>query len=446
MPDKVIVPHRQPNIVFIFADQLRAQSLGFAGNPDVRTPNLDRLAGQGVVFTSAVCGCPVCTPYRACLLTGRYPLSHGVFVNDVRLPENELTFGELFSAAGYDTAYIGKWHLDGPERSAFTPPGSRRHGFAYWAVGNCTHDYNHSIYYRDDPQPRYWEGYDAHAQARLACEYIRQHAGAKPYCLFLSWGPPHNPYDMAPEQYQRMYDPQSITLPPNVPQPDRVALAGYYAHISALDDAMGWILAALAESPQEQDTILIFTSDHGDMLGSHGVWRKQWPWDDCMLVPLIIRYPAAQRAACNVDTPINVVDLLPTILGLSVIPIPSAVEGQNLAHLVTGQPGASPNSVLMEIIAPFCESIEPEWRAVRTARYTYACTLQGAWLLYDNVADPYQLHNLVSDPHYAATRYELENELTVWLARTHDEFLPAAVYRERYHLVVDERFAVPITM
>ena len=122
------------------------------------------------------------------------------------------------------------------------------------------------------------------------------------------------------------------------------------------------------------------------------------------------------------------------------------VEGLNLAHLVTGQPGTSPHSALMEIIAPFCESIEPEWRAVRTARYTYARTLQGAWLLYDNTADPYQLRNLVADSRYAALRSELDGELTAWLARTHDEFLPAAAYRERYHLVVDARFAVPITM
>ncbi|MHB9031905.1 MAG: sulfatase-like hydrolase/transferase, partial [Anaerolineae bacterium] len=171
---------KTPNLVFIFADQLRAASLGYTGNRVVHTPNLDRLASESVVFSSAVCGCPVCTPYRACMLTGRYPLSHGVFVNDVRLPENEITFGELYSAAGYDTAYIGKWHLDGPERSAFTPPGPRRHGFKFWAVGNCTHNYFHSLYYRDDPQPLYWDGYDAHAQARLACDYIGHHGRGTP--------------------------------------------------------------------------------------------------------------------------------------------------------------------------------------------------------------------------------------------------------------------------
>ncbi len=437
----------RPNIVFIFADQLRASAVGYMGNRGVHTPVLDRLAAKGVVFSSAVCGCPVCTPYRACMLTGRYPLTHGVFVNDVRLPEEELTFGELYSAVGYDTAYIGKWHLDGSQRSAFTPPGARRHGFRYWAVGNCTHDYFHSLYYRDDPEPRYWQGYDAHAQARLACDYITRHDHRVPYCLFLSWGPPHNPYEWAPQEYLRMYPPDGIRVPPNVPQADKEAMAGYYAHITALDDALGWILEAIRASGQENDTIVVFTSDHGDMLGSHGLWRKQWPWDDCMLVPLVVRYPAGQRSACWVDAPFNAVDLLPTLLNLCGLPIPSAVEGSNLAHLVTGQPGKAPRSALMQIISPFCESIEPEWRAVRTSRYTYAHTLAGPWLLYDNLTDPYQIRNLVADRKYAGLRSELEHELQIWLARTHDEFLSAAVYRERYGITdVDERFAAPITM
>jgi len=441
-----LTERRQPNIVFVFADQLRAISVGYTGNSIVQTPALDRLAAESVVFSSAVCGCPVCTPYRACLLTGRYPLSHGVFVNDVRLPESEVTFGELYTAAGYDTAYIGKWHLDGPERAGYTPPGPRRHGFGFWAVGNCTHDYWHSLYYRDSPQPLYWEGYDAHAQARLACDYIRGHGRDRPYCLFLSWGPPHNPYDWVPDVYLRQYQSDMLPIPPNVPQPDRPALAGYYAHISALDDALGWILAAIRDSSQEQDTIVVFTSDHGDMLGSHGVWRKQWPWDDCMLVPLVLRYPAAQGQARTVDAPVNVVDLLPTLLSLSGMAIPDRIEGSNLAHLVTGVPGETPDSALMQIISPFAESIEPEWRGVRTARYTYVRTLCGPWLLYDNRADPYQLRNLAADPAYAALRLELEHSLQDWLELTGDAFLPAETYRQRYGIVdIDERFAVRYT-
>ncbi|MHB9032560.1 MAG: sulfatase/phosphatase domain-containing protein, partial [Anaerolineae bacterium] len=261
-----------------------------------------------------------------------------------------------------------------------------------------------------------------------------------------SWGPPHNPYEWAPPDYLQMYDPARIQVPPNVPQPDRQALAGYYAHITALDDAIGWILQAVAEAGQAQDTIVVFTSDHGDMLGSHGLWRKQWPWDDCMLVPLTIRYPARQRPAGRVDNPINAEDLLPTLLDLCSIPVPAEVEGTNLAHLVRGAPGTAPASALMQIISPFCESIEPEWRGVRTSRYTYTRTLRGPWLLYDNQEDPYQLRNLIDKPAYAALQAGLENELTAWLNRTNDAFLPAAAYREQYgHLDIDDRFAVRIT-
>jgi len=436
----------RPNIVFVFADQMRAQATGYAGNPCVQTPNLDRLATEGITFTTAVACCPVCTPYRASLLTGRYPLSTGMIINDLRLPEEEITIAQVLKEAGYDTAYIGKWHLDGPERSGFTPPGPRRQGFDFWAVGNCTHQYFHSIYYRDTPDPLYWQGYDAHAQTRLAIEYIRTHGQERPYCLFLSWGPPHNPYREVPQKYLQLYDPEQIYVRPNVPKADRESLAGYYAHITALDEALGWLLSALEESGQAERTIFVFTSDHGDMLGSQGVWRKQWPWDESILVPLIIRYPAIQKGARIVSTPFNVVDLMPTLLRLAHAPIPPSVEGNDLSHLLTGAPGPRPNSALIESIAPFGECPHcPEWRGIRTERFTYVKTLQGPWLLYDNLRDPFQLHNLVNDPDYSKLQDLLEQELQQWLQRTKDEFLPAQAYRDRWGLIVDETNAIPYT-
>jgi len=437
--------YHQPNIVFVFADQMRAEATGYAGNPDVRTPNLDALAREGVVFTNAVASCPVCTPYRACLLTGRYPLSTGIFVNDVRLGEGEMTIAKALRAEGYDTAYIGKWHLDGPERSGFTPPGPRRQGFGFWAVGNCTHRYFHSIYYRDTPEPLFWEGYDAHAQTDLAVEYIRDHGRERPFCLFLSWGPPHNPYRDVPSEYLALYDPAALRIRANVPKPDREALAGYYAHITALDEDVGRIVDVLSETGQSEDTLLIFTSDHGDMLGSQGVWRKQWPWDESVLVPLIMRYPALQGDPRGEPTPIGVADLMPTILSLAGVAIPEPVEGSDLSGLLLGMPGPMPSSAFIMSIAPFAECLEPEWRGVRTDRYTYVKTLQGPWLLYDNRADPYQLRNLVNDGEHEALREGLEMELQAWLKRTGDEFLPAEAYRQRWGLVVDAQNAVPYT-
>lgn len=444
---------RRPNIVFVFADQMRASATGYAGNPDVRTPHLDALAGEGVAFMTAVANCPVCTPYRASLLTGRYPLSTGLFVNDVRLPESEVTIAEVLAAQGYDTGYIGKWHLDGPERSAFTPPGPRRQGFEFWAVGNCTHRYMHSLYYRgDDPKPRYWEGYDAHAQADLAIEYIRSRDSARPYCLFLSWGPPHNPYDQVPQRYLDLYDPDALYLPGNVPDELRTdgtrrELAGYYAHITALDEALGRIVAAIDESDRAEDTILVFTSDHGDMLGSHGRHRKQWPWDESMRVPLVVRFRRRQGAPRTEDAPISVVDLLPTLLALCDVPIPEAVEGANLAHLITGGAGDAPEEALIASIAPFSEAWPgPEWRGVRTRRYTYARTLKGPWLLYDNAEDPGQVRNLLAEPGHEALCREMDDRLSAWLERTGDAFLPGAEHMAQWGYPRGDKGEVPYIM
>jgi len=142
-------PTRKPNLVFVFADQWRAQATGYAGNKDVKTPNLDRLAAESANFSNAVSGCPVCSPYRASLLTGRYPLTHGVFLNDLLLNDEAVSLAQAYKEAGYDTAYIGKWHLDGNRRGAFIPR-ERRQGFDFWKVLGCTHNYNNSFYYGDE--------------------------------------------------------------------------------------------------------------------------------------------------------------------------------------------------------------------------------------------------------------------------------------------------------
>ena len=211
------MPNKPPNVVLIFADQWRAQAFGYAGDPNVQTPNLDALARRSVNCTHAVSGCSVCSPARASLLTGQYPLTHGVFVNDVELGQDATSIAQAFSAGGYDTAYIGKWHVNGRGRSSYIPP-ERRQGFEYWKVLECTHDYNHSAYYAGDSDEQLvWEGYDALAQTRDAQAYLRNR-GTNPFLLVLSWGPPHAPYHTAPEEYQAMYDPATITLRPNVPR------------------------------------------------------------------------------------------------------------------------------------------------------------------------------------------------------------------------------------
>ncbi|MBZ0286819.1 MAG: sulfatase, partial [Anaerolineae bacterium] len=282
-----------PNVVFLLTDQWRLQATGYSGNDQIQTPFIDQLAAESFNFTHAVAGWPVCCPYRASFLTGQYPTTHGVFVNDVPISGGGVGLGEAFRQQGYDTAYIGKWHVDGRGRSNYIPP-ERRLGFTYWKALECTHDYNHSAYYaQDSDEKRYWDGYDVFAQTQDAQAYIAQRD--RPFMLVLSWGPPHNPYATAPAAFQALYAPEDMELRPNVPaemaDAARGWLAGYYAHCSAIDHSVGEIVRTLEETGLADDTILVFASDHGDMLGSQGNERKQRPWDESIRVPFLVRYP-----------------------------------------------------------------------------------------------------------------------------------------------------------
>jgi len=427
----------KPNVVFIFADQWRAQATGYAGNKDVRTPNLDKLASASIDFTNAVSGCPVCSPYRASLLTGQYWLTHGIFYNDKPLDPNATTVGKVYAQAGYETGYIGKWHVDGHGRSSFIPE-ERRQGFKFWRVCECTHNYNKSLYYGDTDVKQYWDGYDAIAQTRETQAYIRRVANKSPFVLFLSWGPPHAPYETAPEKYRQMVpDPGEITLHPNVPDSlkdrARKEIAGYYAHIAALDECIGDILQTIRETGIERNTIVVFTSDHGDMLHSHGQTKKQKPWEESARIPFLLRYPAMLGPkGRKIDMPINTPDIMPTLLGLSGIGIPDSVEGEDFSGVVRGTQSPNNDSALIMCPVPFHQWSYSrggrEYRGVRTRRYTYVRDLNGPWLLYDNQADPYQLTNLCNDPKYGHIQQELEEMLSRRLKETNDEFLPGPKY------------------
>jgi arylsulfatase A-like enzyme len=188
----------RPNVVFVLADQWRASATGYAGDPNVKTPNLDGLARESVNFVNGVSGMPVCSPCRASLITGQRATTHGIFLNDAHLADEAVTLAKVMRAAGYETGMIGKWHLNGRGRLSFIPRENRQ-GFEYWKVMECTHEYNDSFYYADGPDRLKWEGYDAIAQTGDARKYIEQHAkGEKPFLLCLWWGPPHNPYGTAP--------------------------------------------------------------------------------------------------------------------------------------------------------------------------------------------------------------------------------------------------------
>lgn len=440
----------KPNVVFIFADQWRVQATGFGGDPNVKTPNLDRLAASGVRFSTAVSGTPVCCPARASLISGRYPHTHGVFVNDVQLGRDGVSIADAFKAGGYTTAWIGKWHVDGRGRLQFTPS-ERRQGFEFWRAVECTHDYNNSFYYADTPERLRWEGYDAMAQTREAQRYIREHANGKPFFLALSWGPPHDPYNTAPEKYRAMYDPARITLRPNVPpekqENARTDLAGYYAHCTALDDLLGELLETLEREGIADNTLVVFWSDHGDMLGSQGQRRKQRPWDESIMVPLLMKGPVLGGKPRVLDAPINTPDLMPTLLGLCGLSIPKTVEGVDYSRYIRGESPAPEDAALIACYQPCGEYARihggREYRGVRTRRYTYTRTLEGPWLLYDNATDPYQLNNVVNQPAYAAVQAELEAKMRSILSRLDDRFESGEAYLKRWGYVTDETGTVP---
>jgi len=452
-------PTRRPNVLFVQCDEWRAQSIGYNGDVNVATPVLDGLEKQSVNFTNAISGCPVCCPQRGSLLTGQYPLTHGVIVNDVELKPNGPTLGETFRKAGYSTGYIGKWHVYGSpdgkygRRLSFIPP-EKHFGFDYWKACECSHDYNHSLYYEgSDPTPKYWPGYDAIAQTGDACQFIERHAATDPFMLVLSLGPPHFPYATAPERYQAMYRNREIQFRLNVPADMRKDAAddlrGYYAHMAALDDCMDRLLKTLDRSHAADDTVVIFTSDHGDMMRSQGLTTKLYPWDESIRVPLLMRYPRKLGSkGRRITTPFNAPDLMPTMLGLCNIPVPGSVEGTDFSGVITGsRPAPRDGSALINLPVPITEARRygfAEYRGLRTEQYTYVRSIKGPWLLYDNDRDPYQMHNLLGNSEHRDLQSRLDRELDATLKHRKDDFLPAIEYAKRAGVTHYQELNVPI--
>ena len=445
-------PAKRPNMLYLLADQWRASAMGYGGDPNVKTPNLDRMAGESVNFRNCVSVCPVCTPYRASLLTGRYPTTTGMFMNDLYLPEGEVCMAEMLVGAGYDTGYIGKWHLDGQGRESYIPP-ERRQGFQYWKVAECDHNYPHSHYYTGtSSEKQYWQGYDAFAQTKDAQQYLQDHAKAeKPFALVVSYGTPHFPHGTAPKEYQALYPPDKIKLPPNVPpelqENARREAQGYYGHCTALDKCVGDIVRTLEETGLADNTILVFTSDHGETLGSHGFRPtfKQVPWDESARVPFLLRYPGGLgREGRVVKTPIGTVDILPTLLGLANVPVPKSVEGDSLAPLIRSKRCDDDRAALYMLPAPFSGAQnEPAYRAIRTNRYTYIRTLKGPAMLFDDDQDPYQMKNLIDQPDSSALQKNMDDRLQALLHRIGDEFRPRKYYLDTWGYTVNESGNIP---
>ena len=451
---------------------MRYHAMEPAGNRQIHTPNLSRLADTGALFTNAVSNSPVCTPARACLLTGLYPLSHTVLTNNSMLPTDMPSMGTMLKAEGYATAHIGKWHLAGEAfigatesnlgKEGYIPPGPMRHGFDFWAVHHCSHKYWNGFYYRDDPEPIPIEGWEPDTQTNIAIDFMRTHAGQsedndKPFAMVVSWGTPHTPY-IAPDEYLALYDPDTLTFRPNVQTTQETAACvehrvpeltpeelvrrhthNYYAAVSNIDHNLGRLLDELKRLEIDRDTIVVFTSDHGEMLGSHGQWSKTQPRDESVCIPMLVRYPGVVAPGLRLEIPFSLTDVLPSLLGLAGLDAPVDFEGTDVSPALRGEPMEAPASSFLlwpcsattwgkkwsycvDDVRGYERGFMTCYRGIRTATHTYARRHDAPWMLYDNATDPYQLNNLVETAGPSAVPPELDRELDGWLERTGDAF------------------------
>ncbi|MCF7686969.1 MAG: sulfatase [Cephaloticoccus sp.] len=434
----------QPNIIWIFGDQHRGQALGFRGDPNVRTPHLDRLAREGVCFDRAISGSPLCCPFRGSLISGLYAheaVPGHVCPLDPAIP----TVAHAFNEQGYNTAYFGKWHLDGfNEREAsvashIVPP-VRRGGFRTWcAYQNNTGAFNSHVHGGEGETAfhRQLPGFETDVLTDLFIEQLRADATAgQPFFSVLSVQPPHQPY-VAPEEWMGRYNPAEIILRPNVPPypavQDQVRrdLAGYYAMIENLDWNLGRIRAALDELGLAYNTHIVFFSDHGDMHGSHGHFRKTSPHEESIRIPCIIGGNVPGLKTGVRDHVFNHVDFAPTSLGLCGLDIPAGMVGTDYsAERLTDRTAPEyPDSAYLQMIGPtaFRFSVDRPWRGIVTRDGWKYIVLEGQpWMLFNLNEDPYELVNLAHTRGFTKPRQKLQAELKAWIERTGDNFtLPA---------------------
>lgn len=438
----------KPNVIWIFGDQHRGQALSCNGDENLSTPNIDELAVMGRNYPRAVSGAPLCCPFRGSLLTGLYP-HRCVPGHQMGLPEGQPTVAHVFEENGYDTAYFGKWHLAGfredvEHRAVFHKvPKERRGGFQRW-LGYENNNSQRDVWVhghcgdREEPM-RQLEGYETNALTDQLLAYIRQEE--KPFFAVLSVQPPHDPYS-SDTAFRGRRSHRDIRLRPNVPDiPSLVHtvkndLLGYYGMIENLDWNLGRVMECLRETGKARDTHVLFFSDHGDMHGSHGMFRKTNPFEEAIRIPFLIGgereagYEHRLTGDCGVL--VNHVDIAPTTLGLCGIEPPRWMMGTDYSftRLEERKPPAEiPDSAYLQSVIPTgdYDSVDRPWRGVVTADgWKYICFSETPWLMFHLREDPYEQCNLAHNPRYREQRRALQERLARWIAETGDSFaLPA---------------------
>ena len=436
---------KKPNLLVVFADQWRNTARGLH-NPQIATPNMDRFAEEAFSTDQAVSGCPLCSPYRSELLTGRRAVHTGVFGNcmtgyDMCLSPEELCISQVLKESGYRTGYIGKWHLDSPELNsgsqplsgaegwdAYTPPGKKRHGFEYWHAYNAWNDHLHMHYWEEDSEKIFTNLWSPVYETDKALEFMESRK-KEPFALFLSWNTPHPPFEKIPEKYYDLYRDLEPDYSPNV-EGDRFdnqtgepgfksrkeldeAIRCYYAAVTGLDEQFGRIITWLKENELYDQTIVLLTADHGEHLGAHGYVGKHTWYEESINVPFMLSYPEKIPVGRN-DISMETVDIFPTLLGLMDITIPPSVEGRCLADwLICGKRPENEAVYSSAYISRdiFLEAyrekgLDPKrsgWRCIRTPEYKYVIE-KGylpedvpRYLLFNRKADPYEINPLISN-------------------------------------------------
>jgi len=456
---------RRPNLLFLFADQLGYTRCGYAGDKKARTPNIDKLASQGVNFCNAVSNTPVCAAYRASLMTGKYTTTTGMVINELRMRTDHKCFGHVLTGSSYQTAYIGKWHLYANQlgnhydpKNSFVPPGPNRLGFdGYWAAYNFHHNYYNAYYHTDTPDKIFYgkDVYEPDAQTDMMIDVIRKASKSnRPFAAFLSYGTPHDPWSAnnVPKKYAGMFKDIEFPNPPNYKDKNDKYADGwgrlnpgqrkeleswrryYYAMTVNLDFNIGRLMDELERRGLARNTIVVFTSDHGEMFGAQGRRAKNIFYEEAARIPFLIRWPKKIPSGIVSDACLSTVDIMPTILSLMGLNVPKDAEGMNLSHCALGGKGPEPEAAFLQNTGA-CAAWENghEWRALRDKRYTYAIyRVDKAELLFDNRNDPDQMQNLARDPKLKDTLEHFRRMLKGKMESLNDSFQACTWYRDKW--------------
>ncbi len=421
---------KKPNIIFFFTDQQRWDTVGCYGQPLDVTPNLDRMAREGVKFESAFTCQPVCGPARACLQTGKYAAKIGVYRNAIALPRNEKSIAHWLSGAGYEVGYIGKWHLASNRRDAPCDenfetrpvPPDRRGGYKdYWLAADVleftSHGYDGYVFDADMRKVEF-KGYRVDCITDFALDYLRTRDRKKPFFLFLSFIEPHHQNDHhryeGPRGSKRRF--RDFVVPGDLKGTGgdwRENYPDYLGCINRLDHGLGRIRAELKKLGMHRDTVIIYTSDHGSHFCTRNSEYKRSCHDGCIRIPLVVRGPGFEGGKV-IKRLVSLIDVPPTVLAAGGVKQPQSMAGRPLQNLVAGRTKTWPKEVFLQI------SETQVGRAIRTKKWKYSVVAPDKdgcrdsesdsyveEFLYDLEADPHERRNLVADPSLAGVRRRL---------------------------------------